>query len=67
MVKKKKKKKKKKKTRRKVTQSEKVRGPARVGRDIPTHANALKSTKPGLACHPWSAQVSLTVSDLLGD
>jgi hypothetical protein len=64
MVKKKKKKKKKKKTRRKVTQSEKVRGPARVGRDILTHANALKS---GLACHPWSAQVSLTVSDLLGD
>lgn len=46
-----------------MTQSEGVRGPGTVRRDIPARANAFKSTKPGLPRPPRSATVSVTAPD----
>jgi hypothetical protein len=46
-----------------MTQSEGVRGPGAVRRNIPARANAPKSTKPGLRRPPRSIAVSLTAPD----
>lgn len=51
-----------KRKKRKITQSEEVRGPGAVRRHIVARANAPKSTKPGLP-PPQSAAVSLTAPD----